>query len=287
MPRSMTGFARSEQQYSWGNISWELRSVNHRYLEPNFRLPEAHRNLEPNLREQIRNKLSRGKLDISLNIQLGSLEQGQLGLNQDLIDQLITANKQLQGLGEFSPLDPLELLKWPGVIVEDRINAEQLKQDALEQFSGTIDQLIDSRNREGTELANMIEQRLQGISEQVTLVRGLMPHILQAQREKLQERLGDLKAELDADRVEQEIVILAQKADVDEELDRLDTHVTEVRRTLKQKGAIGRRLDFLMQELNREANTLSSKSIVTDTTAAAVELKVLIEQMREQIQNIE
>jgi len=287
MPRSMTGFARSEQQYPWGSISWELRSVNHRYLEPNFRLPEAHRGLEPNLREQIRNKLSRGKLDISLNIQLGSSENNQIGLNQDLIEQLISANQQLQGLGEFSPLDPLELLKWPGVIIEDRVDGEQLKQDALSQFGQTIDQLIDSRNREGEELANMIEQRLQGISEQVTLVRGLMPQILQAQRDKLLERLSDLKADLDADRVEQEIVILAQKADVDEELDRLDTHVNEVRRTLKQKGAIGRRLDFLMQELNREANTLSSKSIVTDTTAAAVELKVLIEQMREQIQNIE
>ncbi|MCV6622137.1 MAG: YicC family protein [Cellvibrionaceae bacterium] len=287
MPRSMTGFARSEQQYPWGSISWELRSVNHRYLEPNFRLPEAHRGLEPNLREQIRNKLSRGKLDISLNIQLGSSENNQIGLNQELIEQLISANQQLQGLGDFSPLDPLELLKWPGVIIEDRVDGEQLKQDALSQFGQTIDQLIDSRNREGEELANMIEQRLQGISEQVTLVRGLMPQILQAQRDKLLERLSDLKADLDADRVEQEIVILAQKADVDEELDRLDTHVNEVRRTLKQKGAIGRRLDFLMQELNREANTLSSKSIVTDTTAAAVELKVLIEQMREQIQNIE
>ncbi|WP_299981166.1 YicC/YloC family endoribonuclease [uncultured Pseudoteredinibacter sp.] len=287
MPRSMTGFARSEQQYPWGSISWELRSVNHRYLEPNFRLPEAHRGLEPNLREQIRNKLSRGKLDISFNIQLGSSENNQIGLNQALIEQLISANQQLQGLGDFSPLDPLELLKWPGVIIEDRVDGEQLKQDALSQFGQTIDQLIDSRNREGEELANMIEQRLQGISEQVTLVRGLMPQILQAQRDKLLERLSDLKADLDADRVEQEIVILAQKADVDEELDRLDTHVNEVRRTLKQKGAIGRRLDFLMQELNREANTLSSKSIVTDTTAAAVELKVLIEQMREQIQNIE
>lgn len=287
MPRSMTGFARSEQQYPWGSISWELRSVNHRYLEPNFRLPEAHRGLEPNLREQIRNKLSRGKLDINLNIQLGSSENNQIGLNQELIEQLISANQQLQGLGDFSPLDPLELLKWPGVIIEDRVDGEQLKQDALNQFGQTIDQLIDSRNREGEELANMIEQRLQGISEQVTLVRGLMPQILQAQRDKLLERLSDLKADLDADRVEQEIVILAQKADVDEELDRLDTHVNEVRRALKQKGAIGRRLDFLMQELNREANTLSSKSIVTDTTAAAVELKVLIEQMREQIQNIE
>ncbi len=287
MPRSMTGFARSEQQYAWGSISWELRSVNHRYLEPNFRLPEAHRNLEPNLREQIRNKLSRGKLDINLNIQLGSRDNSQIGLNQDLVAQLINANKQLQDLGQFSTLDPLEFLKWPGVIIEDRVDAEQLKEDALSQFSTTIDQLIDSRNREGEELANMIEQRLQGISDQVTVVRDLMPQILQAQREKLIEKLADLKADLDTDRVEQEIVILAQKADVDEELDRLDTHVTEVRRTLKQKNAIGRRLDFLMQELNREANTLSSKSIVTDTTAAAVELKVLIEQMREQIQNIE
>lgn len=157
MPRSMTGFARSEQQYPWGSISWELRSVNHRYLEPNFRLPEAHRGLEPNLREQIRNKLSRGKLDISLNIQLGSSENNQIGLNQELIEQLISANQQLQGLGDFSPLDPLELLKWPGVIIEDRVDGEQLKQDALSQFGQTINQLIDSRNREGEELANMME----------------------------------------------------------------------------------------------------------------------------------
>ncbi|MCV6615048.1 MAG: YicC family protein [Cellvibrionaceae bacterium] len=286
MPSSMTGFARNEQQQPFGTIIWELRSVNHRYLETNFRLPEAQRLFEPKLREIIRNKLSRGKLDVSFSLQLQH-SADTLGINQALAQQVMVAANTLASEGNCGPVNPLELLKWPGVIAESKIDQDELSKIALAQFEATIDQLQSSRRREGEELAQFIEQRLQSISEQVSHVRKIMPSILQAQRQKLQERIKDLQVELEPERLEQEIVLLAQKADVDEELDRLDTHVNEVRRTLKDKKPIGRRLDFLMQELNREANTLSSKAIVTDTTAAAVELKVLIEQMREQIQHIE
>lgn len=288
MPRSMTGFARSEQQYDWGSVTWELRSVNHRYLEMHFRLAESHKSLEPALRELIRRKLSRGKLEINLAINVRKQSAEGLGVNIQLAEELLQAARKIQDLSHQSAdINPLEVLRWPGVIAEQSFDMEQTHASALQQFDQTIEQLAASRQREGDELAVFIEQRLQGISEQVILVRGLMPKILQAQKDKLNERLANLDIELDSDRLEQEVVLLAQKADVDEELDRLDVHVTEVRRNLSDTKPIGRRLDFLMQELNREANTLSSKSIVTDTTQAAVELKVLIEQMREQIQNIE
>lgn len=288
MPRSMTGFARSEQQYDWGSVTWELRSVNHRYLEMHFRLAESHKSLEPALRELIRRKLSRGKLEVNLAINVRKQSAEGLGVNIQLAEELLQAARKIQDLSHQSAdINPLEVLRWPGVIAEQSFDMEQTHASALKQFDQTIEQLAASRQREGDELAVFIEQRLQGISEQVILVRGLMPKILQAQKDKLNERLANLDIELDSDRLEQEVVLLAQKADVDEELDRLDVHVTEVRRNLSDTKPIGRRLDFLMQELNREANTLSSKSIVTDTTQAAVELKVLIEQMREQIQNIE
>jgi uncharacterized protein (TIGR00255 family) len=288
MPRSMTGFARSEQQYDWGSLTWELRSVNHRYLEMHFRLPDSHKAIEPGLRELIRAKLSRGKLEVNLAINLRSQNSEGLGINLQLAEEILQAAKKIQGLSHQSAdINPLEVLRWPGVIAEQKFAMEQVHDSAMQQFQDTIDQLSASRQREGDELANFIEQRLQNISEQVILVRGLMPKILTAQKDKLHERLANLDIELDPERLEQEVVLLAQKADVDEELDRLDVHVNEVRRNLSDKKPIGRRLDFLMQELNRAANTLSSKSIVTDTTQSAVELKVLIEQMREQIQNIE
>jgi len=284
----MTGFARSEEQYDWGSVIWELRSVNHRYLEMHFRLPDSHKALEPGLREVIRSSLNRGKLEVSLTIKLSGQSSDGLGVNTQLAEDLLQAAAKIQQLSHQSAdINPLEILRWPGVITEQSVDMVQVHATALSQFKDTIGQLVSSRQREGDELAIFIEQRLQSISEQVVLVRGRMPKILMAQKEKLHERLANLEIELDSERLEQEVVLLAQKADVDEELDRLDVHVTEVRRNLNDKKPIGRRLDFLMQELNREANTLSSKAIVTDTTQAAVELKVLIEQMREQIQNIE
>lgn len=287
MPLSMTGFARHESQHEWGNLIWEIRSVNHRYLEPHFRLPELVRELEPKLRDAMRKKLSRGKVEVSFTYQL---KQGdtQLEVNRELLQQLQSAIGNVEStLTQTTPVTALEILRYPGMLASAEVDRKLILAGALEGFNAALDDLIEHRAREGVELQQLIEQRLDGIVEQVTQVRAILPSILEAQRARLLEKLEAVKVDLDNDRLEQEMVFLAQKTDVDEELDRLETHVIEVRRTLKQKGSVGRRLDFLMQELNREANTLSSKSIVTDTTQAAVELKVLIEQMREQIQNIE
>lgn len=289
MPRSMTGFARREAKLPWGTAVWEIRSVNHRYLEPSFRLPEDFREIEPNLREAMRKNLQRGKVEASLSIQWEMGGEAEMGVNMDKVSQLARAAQQINGLigNGAAPVSALDILRWPGVIQKQELDREALQADVLKLFDLALEGLIEHRSREGAELEQLILQRLDGVSAQVVKVRARMPEILAAQRDKLQTKLANLQIELDPERLEQEIVLLAQKADVDEELDRLDTHVIEVKRSLKQTDSLGRRLDFLMQELNREANTLSSKSIVSDTTQAAVELKVLIEQMREQVQNIE
>lgn len=289
MPRSMTGFARQESKLPWGAAVWELRSVNHRYLEPNFRLPEEFREIEPALRDALRKNLQRGKIDITLNIQWEQTGDGELGLNADKVAQITKAARDINALlgDAAAPINSLDILRWPGVIQKQEWDRDTLQKAVLDLFGETIKGLIEHRSREGAELEKIILQRLNGVSEQVKHVRALMPQILAAQREKLTTKLAALQVELDPERLEQEIVLLAQKADVDEELDRLDTHVREVKHSLKKEDSLGRRLDFLMQELNREANTLSSKSVVSETTQAAVELKVLIEQMREQVQNIE
>ncbi|MBN3562082.1 YicC/YloC family endoribonuclease [Aliamphritea spongicola] len=287
MTRSMTAFARQEVQQSWGSLTWEVRSVNHRYLEPHLRLPESLRDLEGPLREQLRKSLSRGKVECTLRF-VPEAQSQTLTVNQDFAGELVAAAQQVASIiPNAQTLDPLEVLRWPGVLQDTKLDMDAVKKAGLELFSQALAELIENRGREGAELANLIDQRLDAITDIVTDVRAKLPGILTKQRENLQARLDELQAELDPTRLEQEMVILAQKADVDEEMDRLNTHVQEVKRVLKQKGPIGRRLDFLMQELNREANTLSSKSIVSDTTQSAVELKVLIEQMREQIQNIE
>ncbi|MFV8782994.1 YicC/YloC family endoribonuclease [Microbulbifer sp. SA54] len=283
--RSMTSFGRAEVNFSTGTAVWEMRSVNHRYLEPHFRLPEAARALEPKLRELLRKTLNRGKVEMNLNLKASSGEVTGLQVNQALVEELVKAARQVAP--ESQPLNPLEVLKWPGVIAEPETDADEQASAILTGFQQALTQMVDNREREGAELAGFIEARLVGIDEQVAQVRKLLPQILQNQREKLRSRLEELLEEIDKDRIEQEIALLAQKADVDEELDRLEAHINETRRVLKNGGPIGRRLDFLMQEFNREANTLSSKAVVTDTTQAAVELKVLIEQMREQVQNIE
>ncbi|GAB2904170.1 YicC/YloC family endoribonuclease [Microbulbifer echini] len=285
--RSMTAFGRAEATYATGTAIWELRSVNHRYLEPHFRLPEVARPLEAQLRDILRKNLSRGKLELTLTVKANSVESTGLEINQPLAQALVHAAKQVAASEDTQPLNPLQILQWPGVISEPEADTKQQSATILHAFREALEQLHANREREGAELAKFIEARLKGIEEQVALVRQLLPQILEAQREKLRTRLEELSVDLDKDRLEQEIVLLAQKADVDEELDRLSAHTAETRRVLAGGGAIGRRLDFLMQEFNREANTLSSKSIVTDTTQAAVELKVLIEQMREQVQNIE
>lgn len=287
-PRSMTAFARQESAQEWGSVTWEIKSVNHRYLEPHFRLPEALRAIEHALRERLRKQLHRGKIEVSAHVQVSPGESQASAINTELVRSLADALQQVQAtVKEATAPSALEILAWPGVMQQQSIDQDRVQATALEQFDLALEQLKASRLREGIDLKGFIEQRLSAIEQQVIQVRALMPTIIAGQRDKLQTRLQELSAELNAERLEQEIVLVAQKADVDEELDRLDTHIAEVRRTLTQKGSIGRRLDFLMQELNREANTLSSKSIVSETTQAAVELKVLIEQMREQIQNIE
>jgi uncharacterized protein (TIGR00255 family) len=283
----MTAFARQESQHSWGGLVWEIRSVNHRYLESNLRIPDSIRDIESALRDQLRKKLNRGKIDCSLRFDVEKKQQG-IQVDETRAKQLIAAAEQLnQFTSNPQPIDTLEILRWPGVMLDTKLDMSEVKQAALQLFSQAIDDLNRGRIREGAELAELITQRLDTISQVVAQVRSQMPSIIDAQRNLLQSRVIDLQLEIDPLRIEQEIALLAQKADVAEELDRLDTHVQEVRRILQQKGAIGRRLDFLMQELNREANTLTSKAIVVDTTNSAVELKVLIEQMREQIQNIE
>ncbi|WP_049723262.1 YicC/YloC family endoribonuclease [Gilvimarinus polysaccharolyticus] len=288
MPRSMTGFARAEAKSPEYTLVWEVRSVNHRYLEMHLRLPEEFREIETALRELVRKKLQRGKLEATIHLQPEQTGDSSIGLDSERLAQVADACRRIGAqMDNCAAVNPLEVLRWPGVQIVRELDRDALHKESLALFSSALDQLIDNRTREGAELAMYINQRLDAIAAQVVSVRELLPSILKAQREKLQAKVAALDVDLDPDRLEQEIVMMAQKADVDEELDRLDTHLIEVRRTLKQKDSLGRRLDFLMQELNREANTLSSKSVVSETTQAAVELKVLIEQMREQVQNIE
>ena len=287
MPSSMTAFARHSIECHWGTAAWEIRSVNHRYLETGFRMPETVRDLEVTLRELTRKHLQRGKVDCTLQLNIAK-QSGEVAINQPLAEQYIAASEQLARLmTDPAKISPLDILRWPGVLSEPEIDREELKNTLLRLFEEALDQLVEGRRREGEKLGELVEQRLDGIAVQLATVRSRLPELLAAQRQKLVDRLQEVSAGLDQNRLEQELVLIAQRADVDEELDRLDTHLGEIRRVLQRQEPIGRRLDFLMQELNREANTLSSKSIATDTTNAAVELKVLIEQMREQIQNIE
>lgn len=288
MLKSMTAFARQELSTPSGTLTWEIRSVNHRYLEPNFRIPEQFREAESQLRELLRKKLARGKLDCNLKWQASDHVDDGISLNTETLLQLSSALDQIsQSVPQNAAPNALDILQWPGVVdhkEEDR--AEQIKQ-CVQAFASALDILIENRLREGQQLEPLFNDRLNKIDDIVKQVRALLPQILEQQRQNLNKRFEEISVDLDPQRLEQEMVVLAQKSDVDEELDRLDAHVQEVRKVLSKKEPVGRRLDFLMQELNREANTLSSKSIVTDTTKAAVELKVLIEQMREQVQNVE
>ena len=288
MVASMTAFARKQTEFDWGTMSWEIRSVNHRYLEPGIRVPDSLRVLEPIVRDMLRRTLSRGKIDIQLRV-TGKADAGSnQALNGELVSKLNALSQQVLDLCPGTqPLRVTDVLRWPGVLEETGPDDESLQADALTLLQETLKDFADSRRREGDELAQLIRQRLDAIREIVLGIRQRLPEILQRQQDNIRLRLDNFKIELDPARLEQEIVLLANKSDVDEELDRLLTHVTEVERVLKTNEPIGRRLDFLMQELNREANTLSSKSIVAETTLNAVELKVLIEQMREQVQNIE
>jgi uncharacterized protein (TIGR00255 family) len=287
MIQSMTAFARIEHKAQWGTASWEIRSVNQRYLETYLRLPEQFRSFEPVLRDRLRKRLNRGKVEVNLRYELVDSSNNELQLNQDLAKQLLNAAnwlKQEAGQGELSLTD---VLRWPGVLSAAEQDMDSMGAELMTAFDSAVDQFIEARGREGEAIKDMLLTRLDGVMKQVTIVREHMPTVMQYQREKLTNRLADIVGELDSTRVEQDMVLLAQKQDVAEEMDRLEAHVTEARRILKKGGSEGRRLDFMMQEFNRESNTLASKSISAEITSAAVELKVLIEQMREQIQNVE
>ena len=239
------------------------------------------------LREIARKKLSRGKVDCSIQLAFNSTDAN-VSADLTLAKQYIELAQQLAvQIDNPAAISPLDIMRWPGVLKEQDVESEHLQTAAIETFKLTVSQLLEGRQREGDKLADMIEQRLVGIQEQTTIVRENLPDILAHQRTRLEEKMADMKSQLDESRLEQEMVIIANRTDVDEELDRLDVHIAEIRRVLQSSDSIGRRLDFLMQELNREANTLGSKSIAGVTTQASVELKVLIEQMREQIQNLE
>ncbi|WP_311419020.1 YicC/YloC family endoribonuclease [Haemophilus parahaemolyticus] len=284
---SMTAFAHLEIKKEWGNAVWEIRSVNQRFLETYFRLPEAFRHLEMGLRERLRNSLTRGKVECSLRVELAQASNNKIALNNDYAEQVITSLKTLQGIAGEGEINLVDVLRYPGVVDAQSQDLDQIAQDLLAGFEQILTDFIAMRGREGANLQAIIQQRLDSIAEIAQSVQNQMPEVLQWQKDRLQQRFDELNLQLDPQRLEQEMVLTAQRVDVAEELDRLQLHVKETSSILKKGGAVGRKLDFMMQELNRESNTLASKSINADITNSAVELKVLIEQMREQIQNLE
>lgn len=288
MTASMTSFGRVEESAQWGHVIWEIRSVNHRYLEISLRLPEDFRQLESKVREIIGKKIKRGKVDCQLRFNAIDSADSKLAVNNELAAQVIEAAENLQGkMDNPAAIDTLEVLRWPGVIERNKLDLETISETVLDILNSTLDIAVETRLTEGDKLKTMIDERCLAASKIVKEFREHVPELTANLRDKLKARVDELCSDVDAERLEQELAFLAQKFDVAEELDRLDAHITEVTRVLQQDKPVGRRLDFLMQELNREANTLGSKAADINYTNASVELKVLIEQMREQIQNIE
>lgn len=283
---SMTAFARQEIQAEWGSAVWEIRSVNQRYLETFFRLPEQFRSLENTLREILRQRLSRGKIECNLRVEISHSSTG-LNLNRELAAQVIDSLRWIKDELQQGEINPIDVLRYPGVVDDPSVDLDEIAQEILQGFDTLLTDFIAMRAREGEKLAEVISSRLEGIQTEVNFVRQKMPEILQWQRERLLQRFEEVQLQLEPTRLEQEVILLAQRVDVAEELDRLEMHIKETKDILRKGGVVGRRLDFMMQELNRESNTLASKSINTDVTNSAVTLKVLIEQMREQVQNIE
>ncbi len=288
MIRSMTAYDRKERQGEWGKLVWELRSVNHRFLDVYPRLPEDLRFLEPAVRERLGRRLGRGKVECGLKFFPAAGAVPDIEVNWPHAERVLTACAALaQRMSASAPLNPLEMLRVPGVLQETAPDLEPVAEAALELLDEAVDGFVEAREREGAQLAQVVRDRAEKVGQLAEQVRTRRDIVNAQVREKLMARVAELDANVDPGRLEQELVIIAQRLDVDEELERLATHVAEVLRVLERREPVGRRLDFLMQELNREANTLSSKSADAETTAAAVEMKVLIEQMREQIQNIE
>ncbi len=287
--KSMTAFARETHLDEAGELTWELRSINHRYLELFIRLPEEFRHLEPQLRQRLQRHLRRGKLDCTLRYMPVPGQVAQLQINRAYLHQLAAAGTEIAALlGHAAPQpNPLAHLPWPGGLQERKIDTAPLEKRALATFDRALQRLIENRAREGQQLRAGLLERCEKLETCVTAVRRRMPQVLREIRQRLLNRLAELRAELDAQRLEQELVLLAQRLDIDEEMDRLHAHLQEVRKVLSSVKPVGRRLDFFLQELNREANTLGSKSADVEITRMAVEMKVLIEQMREQVQNLE
>jgi uncharacterized protein (TIGR00255 family) len=284
----MTAFARGERTEHWGTAYWELRAVNNRYLDVTPRLPEEVRVIESAVRERVRARLSRGKVDCSLRLSLGAGSDASLEIDLDLARRVADATREIDALlHDPSRVSALDVLRWPGVVQTQSPDIDTLGKDVLDLLDEALGELVATREREGRHITGLLAQRCEEIGTITNAVRKRLPEVLAACRQRLRDRLAEFAEQLNEERLEQEIALVAQKTDVAEELDRLDAHVKEVRRVLDEEQPAGRRLDFLMQELNREANTLGSKSIDTETTRASVDLKVLIEQMREQIQNVE
>lgn len=288
MIRSMTAFARQEQQGDDGKLVWEVRSVNHRYLDIRVHLPEELRSLEPSLRERLGRRLGRGKIECTLRYRPSAAAGTSLRINWSYAEQVIEGCLSLgRLLPHMAPISPLELLRLPGILREGDSDLQPVVEATIALLEAALDDLLGMREREGKRLAAMLHERAMQIRKLTQQVQDRRPAVVQAAQERLRSRIEGLKAGGEPGRLEQEVVLIAQRLDVDEELQRLLSHVDEVEQALLQDEPMGRRLDFLMQELNREANTLASKSSDTETTQAAVTIKVLIDQMREQVQNIE
>jgi len=289
MIRSMTGFARRERQGPWGTLTCELRSVNHRYLELSLRLPDDLRGLENDARQLLSGGLRRGKVDAGVYLRGAPAGTTSLELNRALVEQIVAgaAAVSVAAGGAVGSLNPLEVLRWPGVIRDVERDVAPVAEAATTLLKETVADLNEARAREGARIREMLAQRCEALRDLVATVRARLPEVAARIRSRVLERVGQLGTTVDSERLEQEIALLAYKMDVEEELDRLGSHVAETLQVLDSQEPAGRRLDFLMQEFNREANTLSSKSQDTETTRAAVDMKVLIEQMREQVQNVE
>ena len=284
----MTAYGRVENSEGQNSISCEIRSVNHRYSEISIRLPEELRPLEQKIRDHISGKIKRGKIECNIRIEKHNAYDESLSINQDLLKNIIEAAKRINSdLSTSAPLDSLDLLRWPGVLEKSTLDVKEIDKLHFPLVKEAIDIVIDTRQREGEKIKKMLTDRCTKIKEIISNVKKQIPDILKNYRKKLTQRVQEISDELDNDRLEQELLFLSQKADIEEEIDRLNAHADEVVRVIDQKEPIGRRLDFLMQEMNRESNTLGSKSNHIYTSNASVELKVVIEQMREQIQNIE
>jgi uncharacterized protein (TIGR00255 family) len=284
----MTGFARQSAESTAGTMTWELRAVNHRYLDVQFRLPDELRPQEQAFKQEVSAVLRRGKVECALHFRRAFDQSAELKLNADLVKLIGTRITEIQtSVPDASAPSAIDILRWPGVITETEIDAEPLKAEAAELLRTALAAMSEMRRSEGERIREMIVSRCDDIAAIAASVRERMPQVLDGAHAKQRERVDRRDVEADPSRLEVELALISQKLDVDEEIDRLDSHITEIRQVLDSDEAVGRRLDFLMQELNREANTLGSKSADAETTKAAVELKVLIEQMREQIQNVE